>query len=205
MAASADSLAMAKYPTTTAGRNASRNSYELKSTRDYRLDTHLRPTRPDDLAYVTGLERRPDNREHIGQWGDAEHLEAIARRRGREHWIIERGGGPAGYLIAFDGAAAGAGIYVKRVLVDVKDTGTGTAALAAFLDDACARPGVGFVWLMVREANTRGQAVYRKLGFRRYDPPDAEAARWDASVDPAGAGVFRMRVEASEWRRSRAR
>jgi hypothetical protein len=27
---------MAKYPTTTAGRNRKRNSYELKSTRDYK-------------------------------------------------------------------------------------------------------------------------------------------------------------------------
>ena len=170
------------------------------------MDTRLRPTRPEDLVYVTTLERDPANREHIGQWDDAEHLEAIARGRGREHWIIEQAGRPAGYLIAFDGTDRAAGIYVKRILVADKDRGTGTAALTAFLEQAFSRPGVEFVWLMVREANLRAQSVYEKLGFRRYDPPSAEAARWNATMDPAGEGVFRMRLEASAYsRRSRAR
>jgi diamine N-acetyltransferase len=170
------------------------------------LETRLRPTRPEDLVYVTTLERDRANREHIGQWEDAEHLEAIARERGREHWIIERDGRPAGYLIAFDGTDRATGIYVKRILVADKERGTGTAALTAFLDQAFSRPGVDFVWLMVRDANLRAQSVYAKLGFRRYDPRDSEAARLDETVDPAGAGVFRMRLEASEYsRRSRAR
>jgi ribosomal protein S18 acetylase RimI-like enzyme len=167
--------------------------------------TRLRRTRVEDLAFVTALERAPGNREHIGQWSDAEHLEAIARKRGREHWIIERDGKPAGYLIAFDVRGRGAGIYVKRILVADKDRGVGTAALASFLDDACCRTGVEFAWLMVRERNERAQAVYRKLGFDRHDPAPEVAAHWDATVDPAGEGVFRMRIEASAWRRSRAR
>ena len=170
------------------------------------METRLRPTRPEDLVYVTTLERDPANREHIGQWDDAEHLEAIARDGRREHWIIERAGRPAGYLIAFDGTDRAAGIYVKRILVADKDRGTGTAALTAFLDVAFSRPGVEFVWLMVRDANLRAQSVYEKLGFRRYEPPLAEAESWNAKVDPAGEGVFRMRLEASAYpRRSRAR
>ena len=161
----------------------------------------LRPTRPADLAFVTTLERHPDNRELIGQWSDEEHLQAIARQRGREHWIIEREGRPAGYLIAFDGREHGAGFYVKRILVADKERGTGKAALAAFLDDATARPGVDFVWLMVRDTNARAQAVYRGLGMARYDPPPDEAARWNELIDPSGSGVFRMRIESSAWRR----
>jgi len=167
--------------------------------------TRLRRSGAADLAFVTALERAPENREHIGQWTEGEHLEAIARRRGREHWIIERDGEAAGYLIAFDGRARGAGIYVKRILVGDKGRGIGTAALASFLDDACGRRGVEFVWLMVRERNHRAQAVYRKLGFARHDPVPEVAAHWDATMDPAGEGVFRMRIEASAWRRSRAR
>ena len=34
----------------------------------------LRPARPEDLGFVTGLERRPDHVEAIGQWSDLEHL-----------------------------------------------------------------------------------------------------------------------------------
>ena len=167
--------------------------------------TSLRAATPADLAFITSLERLPENREHIGQWTDDEHRRAIERREGREHWIIERDGTKAGYLIAYDATERAAGIYVKRILVADKERGTGTAALTCFLDDACERKGVEFVWLLVREKNARGQAVYRKLGMRRYDPPPDEAARWDATVDPAGEGVFRMRIEASAWRRSRAR
>ena len=169
------------------------------------MQIHLRAATAADLPFITTLERLPENREHIGQWTDAEHLDAIERRGGREHWIIERDGAKAGYLIAYDATDRAAGIYVKRILVADKERGTGTAALTCLLDDACVRKGVDFVWLLVREKNERGQAVYRKLGMRRYDPSPEEAARWDATVDPAGEGVFRMRIEASAWRRSRAR
>ena len=167
--------------------------------------TTLRPATAADLPFITTLERRPENREHIGQWSDDEHRQAVERRGGREHWIIEHEGVPAGFLIAYDATDRAAGVYVKRILVADKERGTGTAALTCFLDDACARNRVDFVWLLVRERNPRAQAVYRKLGMRRYDPPPEEAARWDATVDPAGEGVFRMRIEASAWRRSRAR
>ena len=168
------------------------------------MDVRLRPTTPGDLAFVTSLERHPDNRDLIGQWSDAEHLDAMAGHHGREHWTIEREGARAGYLIAFDGRAHGAGYYVKRILVADKERGTGKAALAAFLDDALARPGADFAWLMVREANLRAQAVYRGLGFARYEPAAEQARLWDERIDPRGEGVFRMRIDASAWR-SRAR
>ena len=169
------------------------------------MDVRLRPTGPGDLAFVTTLERNPENRPLIGQWSDTEHLDAVARRDGREHWIIERGGLPAGYLIAFDGRVHHAGIYVKRILVGDKERGVGTAAMRGFLDDAFARPAVDFVWLNVRHVNLRAQAVYRKLGFAPYEPSEELAALWDKLVDPIGPDVFRMRLAASVWRKSRAR
>jgi len=156
----------------------------------------LRPTTPADLEYVTALERREDNREHIGQWSDWEHLGAIDGRDGRGHWVIERDGAPAGYLIAYDCRPRDAGFYVKRILVDRKDAGTGSAALASFIERAFGQRGVSCVWLMVREANARGRRVYEKLGLRRFDPEPAEAARYDAFEDPPGEGVFRMRLGA---------
>ena len=140
------------------------------------------------------LERHPDNRELIGQWGDAEHLAAIRREAGREHWIIERDGAPAGYLIAYDCRGAGAGIYVKRILVAEKNAGTGTTALATFLDDAFARPGVDIVWLNVRNGNARAQAVYESLGFRVFDPAGEERARYDAVAEAPVEKAFRMRL-----------
>ena len=155
----------------------------------------LRRSRPDDLAFVTALERHPDNRGWIGQWSDAEHLAAIAGAQAREHWIIERDEERAGYLIAYDCRAAGAGIYVKRILVKDKERGTGRAALALFIEDALARPQAGSVWLIVREDNARAQAVYRALGFERFDP-EADTQRYDTAAEPPrDSRYFRMRLK----------
>lgn len=153
----------------------------------------LRPTRPDDLPYVTALERDPANRDLIGQWSDADHLAAVQRVGGREHWIIERAGARAGYLIAYDCRSAGAGIYVKRILVEEKNAGTGRAALAAFIDDASARPGVDGIWLIVRNGNARARKVYESLGFARFDPGEEERARFDAVAEAPEDRCFRMR------------
>ena len=157
----------------------------------------LRPSRPDDLAFITGLERHPENRDLIGQWSDAEHLSAIARENGREHWIIERDGRAAGYLIAYDCRGGEAGFYVKRILVADKERGTGSAALRRFLEMASARPGVACIWLIVRDNNDRAQAVYRKRGFERFEPVGEERARYDKFGEPPEARCFRMRYSSS--------
>jgi ribosomal protein S18 acetylase RimI-like enzyme len=152
----------------------------------------LRPSRPEDLAFVTTLERDPGNRDLIGQWTDAEHLAAMAGENGRSHSIIERDGAPAGFLIAFDCRAQGAGFHVKRILVADKDRGTGTAALRAFLARAFERDGADLVWLLVRGWNERAQAVYRGLGFEPFDPQGEAAIPFDRSAEPPSAQSFRM-------------
>jgi len=153
----------------------------------------LRPSRRDDLPFITTLERHPDNRDLIGQWTDGEHLSAIAGENGREHWIVERDGERAGYLIAYDCRPSGAGIYVKRILVGDKERGTGSAALREFLANLFARPGVAFVWLIVRNENARAQAVYRKLGFTRFDPPPADERLYEGIDDAPADRCFRMK------------
>jgi ribosomal protein S18 acetylase RimI-like enzyme len=152
----------------------------------------LRPSTRGDLDFITTLERREENRDHIGQWTDWEHLSAIEGRNGRSHWIIERDGERAGYLIAYDCRAGDAGFYVKRILVDRKDGGTGSAALRRFIDRSFSLGNVSCVWLMVREANARGRHIYEKLGFRPFDPAPEEARRYDAFEAAPGEGVFRM-------------
>ena len=153
----------------------------------------LRPSRPPDLEYVTALERHASNRGLIGQWSDAEHLAAIGKRDGREHWIIERNGERAGYLIAYDARAHGAGFYLKRILVETKQKGTGTEALRLFIADARKRKAEA-IWLIVFEWNERAQHVYRKLGFEHIDPRGNEKARLDRGGEPPADGAFRMRL-----------
>lgn len=151
----------------------------------------LRASTAADLAFVTTLERRPENREYIGQWTDAEHLGAIAGESRRSHSIIERDGRPGGYVIAYDRREEVGGLYVKRILVGEKNRGTGTEALRVLVDKAFAQPRVEFVWLLVRDWNERAQAVYRKLGFARFDPDEETARRFNAAGDTPGDS-FRM-------------
>ena len=158
----------------------------------------LRASRPEDLAFVTALERRPDHLEAIGQWTDLEHLATMQSPK-REHWIIEVDGSPGGYLIAYDGRAQEAGIYVKRILVADKNRGTGTLALAKYLDRAFGVLQAKFAWLIVYEANARGHAVYRRLGFQRFDPVGEVARRLAETAEAPGPGAFRMLLKARDW------
>jgi len=163
----------------------------------------LRRSGPTDLPFITGLERRDDHVAAIGQWTDLEHLAAIQSPK-REHWIIEQDGLPAGYLIAFDARAEGAGVYVKRILVAEKDKGIGTLALATFLDRAFGELGTRFTWLTVREGNTRAQAVYRRLGFHRLDPAPEFDRRLSVAAEAPSPGAFRMLIKAADWTPGRA-
>jgi ribosomal protein S18 acetylase RimI-like enzyme len=165
----------------------------------------MRRTRQADLAFVTALERHADHVELIGQWSDQEHRAAIGGTTAREHWIIELDSVPAGYLIAYDGRPRARSLYIKRILLAEKGLGTGSAALTHYLDEAFARDGIDYVWLRVRESNLRAQAVYRRLGFERYDPPPAEAAELAAYAEAPAPGSFSMRLTLSAWRRSRAK
>lgn len=153
----------------------------------------LRPSRPEDVPFVTRLERDGENAKIIGQWTDEEHLAAIRGEKNRRHRIIERDGEAAGYLIDFDCRDSVGGVYLKRVLVGDKERGTGAAAVAAFLEEVQARLDPDFVWLHVYEWNQRAQAVYRRLGFERYEPGDEERARLDAAAESAASRAFRMR------------
>jgi len=157
-------------------------------------EVSLRPTGRADLAFVTALERSRENRDLIGQWTDDEHLGAIEGRGGREHWIIERDGRPAGYLIAYDGRHERAGVYLKRILVEGKERGTGSEALRQLVEKVRARDGVASLWLIVRSDNGRAQHVYRKLGFERIEPRGEEGARYDRGGEPPGEGCFRMEL-----------
>ncbi len=154
----------------------------------------LRRSNAGDLAFITALERHPDNRDFIGQWSDAEHLAAIAGDGKREHWIIEQDGAAAGFLIAYDCRFLDAGFYVKRLLVADKEHGTGSEALRQFNARVLAMPGTSCVWLIVRGFNVRAQHVYAKLGFVRFDPEGEERRRYDSWAEAPAEGSYRMRL-----------
>jgi len=155
----------------------------------------LRPSTPADLAFITTLERDAENRTIIGQWTDEEHLAAMRGEAGRWHTIIERGGVPAGYMIAYDCRDAGGGVHLKRILVGDKERGTGKAAMRLFVEETFTRLAPDFIWLNVYDHNARAQAVYRALGFRDYHPDEPEASRLTAAAEAPARNAHRMRID----------
>lgn len=141
----------------------------------------LRRTEPSDLEYVLAVERDPENTPYIGSWTRAEHGAAIDAAD-REHWIIECGGAPAGYLITIDQRAAGRGMHIKRIAVSSKSRGIGRAALEQYAHRAFEQLGAELVWLDVLTANARARAAYRAVGFEVRTLAPEELARWAASV-----------------------
>jgi predicted GNAT superfamily acetyltransferase len=96
-------------------------------------------------------------------------------------------------MIVADRQGPEGGVYVKRILVADKERGTGKAALRAFIAEALGRPGRRFVWLNLREPNACARAVYRALGFERFEPSLEEGAGGEMPHQ----GVFSMRIPAA--------
>jgi ribosomal protein S18 acetylase RimI-like enzyme len=157
------------------------------------LNLTLRLSTGDDLAFITTLERHPDNRDFIGQWSDAEHLAAMRGEKRRSHRIVEVDGKPGGYMIWYDGPPDSPSLYLKRILVADKERGVGQAAMRLFLEEANSREDIAFAWLLVRDWNTRAQAVYTKLGFSRYEPNGDEADVLARYAEAPSEHSFRMR------------
>jgi ribosomal protein S18 acetylase RimI-like enzyme len=148
------------------------------------VDVTRRPTRDEDLDFVLALESQPENARFVGQWSRDEHRDAMARPD-REHWILAdaRSRERLGYLIAFDLRAQHCGVYVKRIVSDVKSKGVGREAMRGFAHHAFEDLAAPFVWLSVDQDNERGKRCYRALGFAELVAEPDELARLDRSVE----------------------
>jgi RimJ/RimL family protein N-acetyltransferase len=130
------------------------------------LDVTVRPSNPDDLAFVLAAERAPDNAPFILQWPRQRHLDAMSDPS-YAHWIVEQGGRPAGYLILMDLWSPHESLQWRRLVVVDKGRGIGRAAVRLVKAAAFERFGAHRLWLDVMEHNRRAQALYESEGFVR--------------------------------------
>jgi diamine N-acetyltransferase len=130
------------------------------------VDVRVRPSTPEDLAFVLAAERAPDNAPFVLQWPREQHLAAMADPS-FAHWIIEDGGRPAGYLILMDLFSPHQNLQLRRLVVLDKGRGIGRAALRLVKAAAFERFGAHRLWLDVMEHNERAQALYASEGFVR--------------------------------------
>lgn len=130
------------------------------------VDVTVRPSTPEDLAFVLAAERAPDNAPFVLQWTREQHLHAVSDPS-YAHWIIESGGRPAGYLILMDLFSPHESLQFRRLVVLDKGRGIGRAAVRLVKEAAFGRFGAHRLWLDVMEHNHRAQALYASEGFVR--------------------------------------
>ena len=127
----------------------------------------LRPTDADELAGLTRLEQDTDTAPHILPTTLQQHRAQFARDD-ILYLTIERGGDACGYFILVL-EADGRSVEFRRVVVAPRGTGIGQRAIPLMETWCRDRLGRRRIWLDVFDSNPRGQYVYEKLGYRRFD------------------------------------
>ncbi len=124
----------------------------------------LRPTRPEDCAFVLAVERDPDNARYVGQWTAARHR-ACMDGAGWVHAVIEEAGEPVGYVVLQDADDPDGNLLLRRIALARKGGGRGRAALILIMRYCFEVLGFHRLWLYVAEHNKRALRLYLVLGF----------------------------------------
>lgn len=91
----------------------------------------LRPTRPDDVAFVREVESAPDNRDHVEQWSAEEHLTALEADH-TVHLIIENEDRDrVGYVVLEGLKSPDKAMLLRRIVVGRKREHIGDRAMTA--------------------------------------------------------------------------
>lgn len=163
-----------------------------------KLTLTLRHTRETDLDAVLAIERHPDNAPFVGQWPREQH-DLTLKREGAEHLVVTTADNAvAGYLIAYDLAADGFGVWIQRIAVTDKSHGVGRAVLSAYLGDAMDRLSTELTTLDVMRTNHRAQRMYRSIGFDEVTLADDERARLEHLVGGMDDDTIIMQLAADE-------
>ncbi len=126
----------------------------------------LKRTRPQDLEYVMGAERDPENSPFVGQWtfeehhialvnSDLLHLLALTKEDNRQ----------IGFAILAGLQNPNRTIELKRLVVTDKGKGYGKEILRLIKALTFGPLGAHRLWLDVRSNNPRAKHVYESEGF----------------------------------------
>lgn len=126
----------------------------------------LRPTRPDDVAFVREVESAPDNRDHVEQWSAEEHLTALEADH-TVHLIIENEDRDrVGYVVLEGLKSPDKAMLLRRIVVGRKREHIGDRAMTATERYCFDHLGFRRLWLEVHDDNEPARGLYRRHGFR---------------------------------------
>ena len=127
----------------------------------------LRASEESELADFVLMEQDADTAPHILPTSLQQHRQQFARED-ILYLTIERGSESCGYFIlALE--TDGCSVEFRRIVVAPRGAGIGQRAIPAMEAWCRDRLGRQRIWLDVFDTNPRGQHVYEKLGYRRFD------------------------------------
>ncbi|MDZ7840929.1 MAG: GNAT family protein [Gammaproteobacteria bacterium] len=126
----------------------------------------LIPASTEDAAEFAAMEQEPDTREYIIPYTSSDHRESI-QDPNLVYLKIQEKFKTVGFLIlALE--PDDRSVEFRRVVVSTEGQGIGQAAIKIMEDFCFTNLGRTRVWLDVFEHNHKGQHIYEKLGYRRF-------------------------------------
>ena len=126
----------------------------------------LRPTRPEEIAFVREAEAAPENAEFVGQWTEDEHSECM-QDTDCLHLVIEdpANGELLGYFVLQGLRDPNRAMLLRRLVVARKGRGAGPRAVEAVIRYCFDTCRFHRLWLDVREDNAPARRIYERFGF----------------------------------------
>jgi RimJ/RimL family protein N-acetyltransferase len=132
----------------------------------------LRESIPRDIPAFIEMEKDADTSDFILPYSPERHQSEFAKPDIVYLSILNAGELAGFFILVLE--ADGRSVEFRRIVVADKGKGLAQAAIPAMEEYCRERLGRNRIWLDVFEFNQRGQHIYQKLGYRRFDQGEAE-------------------------------
>lgn len=158
----------------------------------------IAPATPADVDAIMACERRPGYEHTVGRWSREEHLAGMADETHRYFVARDAQSEIVGFVMLQEVGTQAETILVRRISVAEQGRGHGTAllshALAVIFEDLRAKRARLYVW----PHNTRGVALYSKLGMREDGVSEDERDGVRMTIMAIDAETHQARKQRSE-------
>jgi diamine N-acetyltransferase len=129
------------------------------------IEAHLRPARPDDIAFIMATERIPGYERMIGQSPEERHRAGLTDADRAYLLGIDAAGERVAFAILYDVTDPHGNVSLLRLAVSLPDRGIGSRFLRGVLRWVFEKTAAYRFWLTVLPDNTRARHVYASHGF----------------------------------------
>lgn len=129
------------------------------------VGVHLRPGRPDDIAFIMATERVPGFERMVGRSSEEQHRAALTMADHAYLLAIDAAGERTAFAIVRDLADAHGNVWLQRLAVPSPGRGVGSRFLREILRWVFAQTATYRFWLFVMPDNARARHVYASHGF----------------------------------------